>query len=112
MIQIAPQMQIWLAVEAVDFRRGIDGLARECREWLKTDPFSGLLFVFGNKRGTAPKISTHDLQCQYFKSDPKRYSRVLIDARGLSTPFRLGILHCLPLSFPISDLLSLFSSLF
>jgi len=27
MIQIAPQMQIWLAVEAVDFRRGIDGLA-------------------------------------------------------------------------------------
>ena len=35
MIQITPQMEIWLAVEAVDFRRSIDGLARVCREVLK-----------------------------------------------------------------------------
>lgn len=28
MIQIAPQMRILLAVEPVDFRKGIDGLAR------------------------------------------------------------------------------------
>jgi len=62
MIQIAPQMQIWLAVEAVDFRRGIDGLARACRELLKSDPFSGALFVFRNKRGTALKILTYDSQ--------------------------------------------------
>jgi transposase len=62
MIQITPQMQIWLAVEAVDFRRGIDGLARVCRELLKTDPFSGALFVFRNKRGTAIKILTYDSQ--------------------------------------------------
>jgi transposase len=46
MIQIAPKMKIWLAVEAVDFRRGTDGLARACRELLKSDPFSGALFVF------------------------------------------------------------------
>ena len=39
MIQVTPQMEIWLAVEAVDFRRGIDGLARACREMLKMDPF-------------------------------------------------------------------------
>ena len=46
MIQVTPQMEIWMAVEAVDFRRGIDGLARVCREVLKADPFSGLMFVF------------------------------------------------------------------
>jgi transposase len=62
MIQVTPQMEIWLAVEAVDFRRGIDGLARVCREVLRTDPFSGYLFVFRNKRGTAIKILTYDSQ--------------------------------------------------
>ena len=62
MIQITPQMQIWLAVEAVDFRCGIDGLGRVCREFLKTDPFSGALFVFRNKGGTAIKILTYDSQ--------------------------------------------------
>lgn len=62
MIQITPQMQIWLAVEAVDFRCGIDGLARVCRAMLKADPFSGYLFVFRNKRGTAIKILTYDSQ--------------------------------------------------
>ena len=60
MIQVTPQMEIWLAVEAVDFRRGIDGLTRVCREVLKTDPFSGYLFVFRNKRGTSIKIVTYD----------------------------------------------------
>jgi transposase len=62
MIQIIPQMRIWMAVEAVDFRRGIDGLARVCREFLKTGAFSGGLFVFRNKRGTAIKVLTYDGQ--------------------------------------------------
>lgn len=62
MIQITPQMQIWLAVEAVDFRRGIDGLARVCRDFLEADPFSGALFVFRNRRGTAIKILSYDSQ--------------------------------------------------
>jgi len=34
MIQITPQMRIWLAVEPVDFRKGIDGLAQVCRQHL------------------------------------------------------------------------------
>jgi hypothetical protein len=46
MIQITPQMRILVAVEAVDFRKGIDGLAALCREKLAADPFSGWLFVF------------------------------------------------------------------
>ena len=62
MIQITSQMRILVAVEAVDFRRGIDGLARVCREALAADPFSGCLFVFRNRRGTALKVLTYDGQ--------------------------------------------------
>ena len=62
MIQITPQMRILLAVEAVDFRNGIDGLARVCKQQLQADPFSGGLFVFRNRRGTAIKILVYDGQ--------------------------------------------------
>ena len=34
MIQITPQMRILVAVEPVDFRKGIDGLAALCRQVL------------------------------------------------------------------------------
>ena len=40
MIQITPQMRILLAVEAVDFRKGIDGLSGVCRNIIRMDPFS------------------------------------------------------------------------
>ena len=50
MIQITPQMRILLAVEPVDFRNGIDGLAGVCRTRLGCDPFSGWLFIFRNRR--------------------------------------------------------------
>jgi hypothetical protein len=49
MIQVTPQMRILAAVEPADFRKGIDGLARICREVLHSDPFSGCVFVFCNK---------------------------------------------------------------
>jgi transposase len=62
MIQITPQMRILLAVEAVDFRKGIDGLARSCRDVLKANPFSGTVFVFRNKRGTSIKVLMYDGQ--------------------------------------------------
>ena len=62
MMQITPQMRILLAVEPVDFRKGIDGLAGICRRVLKTDPFSGYVFVFQNKRGSAIKILVYDGQ--------------------------------------------------
>jgi hypothetical protein len=62
MIQITPQMRILLACEAVDFRKGIDGLARICRDALSSDPFSGYLFVFRNKSSTALKILMYDGQ--------------------------------------------------
>ena len=62
MIQITPQMRILVAVEPEDFRKGIDGLARVCKDALKQDPFSGALFVFRNRRGTALKVLVYDGQ--------------------------------------------------
>ena len=62
MIQVTPQMRVLIAVEAVDFRRGIDGLSRVCREVLRSDPFSGCMFVFRNKRSTSIKILVYDGQ--------------------------------------------------
>jgi len=45
-----------VAVEAADFHKGIDGLARVCKKALKQDPFGGAVFVFRNRRATAVKI--------------------------------------------------------
>jgi transposase len=62
MIQLTAHMRIRVAVAPVDFRQGIDGLARVCREALGSDPFSGGVFVFGNKSRKAVKILVYDGQ--------------------------------------------------
>lgn len=62
MIQITPHMRILLAVQPVDFRRGIDGLAALCRQVLASDPFSGTLFVFRSRGGQAVKCLLYDGQ--------------------------------------------------
>ena len=62
MIQVTPQMRILVAVEPADFRKGIDGLARLCRDVLKQDPFRGWVFVFRNRRATAVKALAYDGQ--------------------------------------------------
>ena len=62
MIQITPQMRVLVAIEAADFRRGIDGLAQLCRTWLRADPFSGVVFAFRNRRRTAIKLLVYDGQ--------------------------------------------------
>jgi len=61
-IQITPQMRVRVAVEAADFRRGIDGLAQLCRAALGVDPFTGTVFVFRNRRRTALKLLVYDGQ--------------------------------------------------
>jgi transposase len=62
MLQITPHMKILVAVEPADFRRGIDSLARLCRESLGQDPFEGAVFVFRNRRATALKVLVYDGQ--------------------------------------------------
>jgi transposase len=61
MIQLTPHMRILLAIEAVDFRKGIDGLAAVCRQVLATDPMSGVLVVFCNRKRRALKLLLYDL---------------------------------------------------
>lgn len=62
MIQITPHMRILVAVDPVDFRKGIDGLAAVCRQKLDCDPFSGTLFVFANKSRQAIRVLVYDGQ--------------------------------------------------
>jgi transposase len=62
MIQLSPHMRIFLYVEPVDFRNGIDGLAGLCRLKLRQDPLSGAVFLFINRRRTSLKLLAYDGQ--------------------------------------------------
>jgi transposase len=62
MLSLTPQMRIFVAVDAIDFRNGIDGLAGICRNRFQKDPLSGCMFVFRNRRGTSVKILVYDGQ--------------------------------------------------
>jgi transposase len=66
-------MRILVAVEAQDFRKGIDGLARVCRDVLQADPFSGCVIVFRNRRQTALRLLCCDGQGYWLAT--KRLSR-------------------------------------
>jgi transposase len=54
--------RILVAVDPVDFRQGIDGLVRLCKDALGQDPFRGGLFAFRNRRATALKVLVYDGQ--------------------------------------------------
>lgn len=62
MLQITPQMKVLVHLAPVDFRAGIDGLCRICRESLREDPFDGTVFVFRGRRGTSVKVLVYDGQ--------------------------------------------------
>jgi transposase len=62
MLAITPQMKILVAVAPADFRKGIDGLVRLCKDELGQDPFAGTVFCFRNRRGTAIKVLVYDGQ--------------------------------------------------
>ena len=62
LIQIAPQFRIMVAIEAIDGRKGIDALAQLCRQKLEADPFSGCLFIFRTRSGSAIRLLTYDGQ--------------------------------------------------
>ncbi len=62
MIQVTPQMRILLAVKPVDFPKGIDGLAGVCQQVLRSDPFSGHVFIFRSKKASAIKVMMYDGQ--------------------------------------------------
>jgi hypothetical protein len=62
MLALTPQMKILVAIEPADFRKGIDGLVRLCKTTLDEDPFTGTVFCFRNRRGTAVKALVYDGQ--------------------------------------------------
>ncbi|NTV42918.1 MAG: IS66 family insertion sequence element accessory protein TnpB [Syntrophobacteraceae bacterium] len=111
MIQITPHMRILLAVDPVDFRKGIDGLCRLCRTELQSDPFSGTLFVFYNRRRTALRILSYDgqgfwlcqkrLSCGRFRRLPAADARMSsLAALELQTLLWNGDLHRLDPQVP------------
>ena len=90
MIQITPQMRILVAVESVDFRKGIDSLAELCRQKLNADPFSGYLFVFrspGRRDGNPyPAIATSVFSSQ----PPQPHRKDAFLSRTKQGQFRAG----------------------
>jgi transposase len=59
-IQLVPQLKIFVCIEPQDLRKGIDGLAAVCRQRLDADPFSGALFVFRNRAATSVRLLVYD----------------------------------------------------
>lgn len=62
MLQLTPQSRIFLAVQPVDFRKGIDGLAALCRQTLNENPLGGTVYVFRNRTATTLKLLAYDGQ--------------------------------------------------
>jgi transposase len=62
MIQLTPQMRIFVFPERVDFRNGLDGLLGIVKRRIKEDPFSGAMFLFRNRKRTAFKAIVYDGQ--------------------------------------------------
>ena len=73
MLTITKQHRIYIACQAVDFRRGIDGFAAICRRQFNLAPFSGHCFMFRNRKKTAIKILMYDQRG--FWLCPKRLSK-------------------------------------
>lgn len=62
MLTLTPQSRIFLALEPVDFRCGIDALAGVCRARLESNPLDGAVYVFRNRRATAIRLLVYDGQ--------------------------------------------------
>lgn len=60
MMQLTPQTQLFLSIRSTDFRKGIDALIALCQQQLEYDPYSGVIFIFTNRRRTAIKLLAYD----------------------------------------------------
>lgn len=60
MLTLPASVRIYVAAEAVDLRRGFDGLAAATRSVIREDPLSGHLFVFTNRRRNRVKVLVWD----------------------------------------------------
>ncbi len=60
MFGLGPATKIYLGVEAVDMRKGFEGLYGAVRDQLGHDPLSGHVFLFTNKTRTRLKALVWD----------------------------------------------------
>ena len=60
MLHLTQESKILLAVEPIDFRKQIDGLAALCEQVLSHDPRSGQLFVFINRNRSMIKVLRYE----------------------------------------------------
>ncbi len=56
MIGPSGNVRVLVATKPVDFRKGAEGLAAVVRESMRTDPFSGVVYVFRAKRADRVKL--------------------------------------------------------
>jgi len=59
-LTLPSSVRIYVAAEAVDLRRGFDGLAAATRSVIGADPLSGHVFVFLNRRRNRIKLLVWD----------------------------------------------------
>jgi transposase len=60
MFGLGPATKIYIAVEAIDMRKGFEGLHGLVRDRMGQDPLSGHLFLFTNKTRTRLKALVWD----------------------------------------------------
>lgn len=60
MFGLGPATRIYLALDAIDMRKGFDGLYGLVRDHLRQDPLSGHLFLFTNRLHTRLKVLVWD----------------------------------------------------
>ncbi len=62
MLQITNKHKIFLAVQAIDFRKGLDSIVNLCSQQLQFDPMNGHFFIFRNRKATNIKVLAYDSQ--------------------------------------------------
>ena len=62
MLSVSPKHRIFLSIAPIDFRKGIDAIARLCQHQLNLDPKQGHYFIFRNRRKTDIKVLYYDSQ--------------------------------------------------
>jgi transposase len=55
-LSLPPSVKVYLALDPVDMRKGVDALANVVRSALGQEPMSGHLFVFRGRRGHMLRI--------------------------------------------------------
>ena len=62
MLALSAQSRVFVAIEPIDFRKGIDSLGGVCRRELDRNPLDGAVYVFRNRRANAIKVLVYDGQ--------------------------------------------------